>query len=87
MSSMCRLLVTYEISWTPGVQLAPIPTLFETATLLSLKTLSAKLMTSIDLERKDKWLLRDTALSVVTTLNWKERRLPGTHHMTFCVMD
>jgi len=54
MSSMCRLLVTYEISWTPGVQLAPIPTLFETATILSLKTHSAKLMTSIDLERKDK---------------------------------
>jgi len=54
MRSMCRLFVTCEISWTPGVQLAPIPTLFETATLLSLKTHSAKLMTSIDLERKDK---------------------------------
>jgi len=52
MSSMCRLLVMYEISWTPGVQLAPVPTLFETAILISLKTHSAKLMMSIDLERK-----------------------------------
>jgi hypothetical protein len=54
MSNMCRLLVTCEISWTPGVQLAPVHTLFETATLLSLKTHSAKLMTSVDLESKDK---------------------------------
>ena len=54
MSNMCRLLVTCEIFWTPGVQLAPIPTLFETDAVLSLKTHSAKLMTSIDLERKDK---------------------------------
>jgi hypothetical protein len=34
-----------------------------------LKTHSARLMTSIDLERKDTLLLRDTALSVVTTLD------------------
>jgi hypothetical protein len=64
---MCQW-VTCEISWTPAVMLAPIPTLFETATLLNLKTHSARLMTPIDLERKDALLLRDSALSVVTTL-------------------
>jgi hypothetical protein len=66
---MCRLLVTCEISWTPGVQLAPFPILFETATLLSWGTHSARLITSIDLARKDTFVLRDSGLSVVTTVN------------------
>jgi hypothetical protein len=64
---MCQL-VTCEISGQPAGLLAPIPTPFETATLLNLKTHSARLMTRIDLERKDALLLRDSALSVVTTL-------------------
>lgn len=84
---MCRLLVTCKNSWTSGVQLAPVLSLFESSTLLSTGWHSARLITSIDLERKDPLLHADSDVSVDTILAQNESYKPGTDHVTSSLVE